>query len=58
MIIHERCVNSINDWEQGEIDPQQLFKKVRKDGVESLGHCQDTTFYLVNNTYGKQLFKK
>lgn len=57
MIIHKRCVNSINDWEQGEVDQQGLFDKKKVKGVEIVGHCSDTTFYLLNGTYQKELFK-
>ena len=53
----EKCVNLINDFEQGEIDQNNNFKKVKVNGVEIIGHTSDTFFYLLNGTFERQLIK-
>lgn len=62
LTINPKCVNTINDFEQLEVDQNGHYVKEKgkdKDGrtVEILAHCMDTFVYFVNGCY-PSLFKR
>ena len=57
LTIDPKCVNTINDFEQLELDENGAYKKEKKDGVEILGHTMDTFIYFLHGCFFN-LFKK
>lgn len=47
IMIHESCRESINDYMFAEEAQDGTMKKVKKDGVELLGHISDTFRYFI-----------